>query len=217
MIQFHNVTLRYPTGHEALRNVSFDIPQGAFYFITGHSGAGKSSILRLIYRAVVPTKGDVLVSDYNVKQLSYKQLPFLRRKIGIVFQDYKLLYDRSVYDNVALALEVCNYPSGKIRSRVKQVLEYVGLSEQMEQNPMTLSGGEQQRAAIARAIINQPDLIIADEPTGNLDRAMGRHIFALFDALHRQGSTILIVTHDLELMAETDHPHFTITDGCLGG
>ncbi|MBF0158762.1 MAG: cell division ATP-binding protein FtsE [Magnetococcales bacterium] len=215
MIQFQDVTLRYPTGHEALHSISFTIPQGAFYFITGHSGAGKSSILRLIYRAVLPTKGDVTVAGYNVKQLSYKQLPFLRRKIGIVFQDYKLLYDRSVYDNVALALEVSGHPSGKIRARVKQILEYVGLSEQMGQNPMTLSGGEQQRAAIARAIVNQPDLIIADEPTGNLDKAMGRHIFALFDALHRQGSTILIVTHDIDLMTEMGHPHLSIVQGTL--
>jgi cell division transport system ATP-binding protein len=215
MIQFEHVTLRYPTGHEALRDVSFDIPQGSFHFIIGHSGAGKTSILRLIYRAELATEGNVLFFGQDLNTLPHKYLPFLRREIGIVFQDYKLLYDRSVYDNIALALEVAGCESSKIAATVHRTLEYVGLADRMHQNPVSLSGGEQQRVSIARAIVNQPSLIIADEPTGNLDRAMGRHIFALLNALHKKGTTILIVTHDVDLVAELGHPYIVMTKGQL--
>ncbi|MBF0190984.1 MAG: cell division ATP-binding protein FtsE [Magnetococcales bacterium] len=215
MIQFHDVTLRYPTGYEALKKVSFSLPRGSFHFLTGHSGAGKSTVLRLIYRAALPTEGSVLVDGRSVAQLSRKQLPALRRGIGVIFQDFKLLYDRSVYDNVALAMEVAGHDPVRVPGQVRRALQNVGLLERMHQNPISLSGGEQQRLAIARATVNRPPLVIADEPTGNLDKEMGRHIIALFDTLHQQGTTLLVATHDLDLAAETGHPRIDMRDGGL--
>lgn len=213
MIRFHHVSLRYPTGFEALKGVSFALPQGSFHFLTGHSGAGKTSILKLIYRAERPSEGAVLIGGRNVDQLSNKQLPLLRRSIGVTFQDYKLLFDRSVYDNVALAMEVAGQDPERIPGQVMRTLESVGLKENVYQNPISLSGGEQQRVAIARATVNRPSLVIADEPTGNLDREMGRRILSLFQTLHQQGTTILLVTHDLDLVAEMGHPPIELVDG----
>ncbi|GAB0055761.1 Cell division transport system ATP-binding [Candidatus Magnetaquicoccaceae bacterium FCR-1] len=215
MIQFHNVTLRYPTGHEALKRVSFRLPRGSFHFLTGHSGAGKSSVLRLIYRAAFPSEGSVLVDGRDVARLTRGQLPALRRGIGVIFQDFKLLYDRSVFDNVALAMEVAGHEPARIPGQVRRALQNVGLLERMHQNPITLSGGEQQRLAIARATVNRPPLVIADEPTGNLDKEIGRHIMALFEGLHRQGTTVLVATHDLDLAAELAHPRLDMRDGAL--
>ncbi|MEO5365106.1 MAG: cell division ATP-binding protein FtsE [Magnetococcus sp. WYHC-3] len=213
MIRFHNVSLRYATGFEALQNVSFRLPQGSFHFITGHSGAGKTSILRLIYRAQVPTQGSVVVAGRSVERLDSRQLPALRRGIGVIFQDYKLLYDRSAFENVTLALEVAGHDPARIPAAAHRVLQYVGLEHRMHDNPVALSGGEQQRVAIARAIVNRPALIIADEPTGNLDRSMGRAILGLFDALHRQGATVLLVTHDLDLASTLGHPRIEMAEG----
>ncbi|MBF0427449.1 MAG: cell division ATP-binding protein FtsE [Magnetococcales bacterium] len=215
MIEFHQVTLRYPTGFEALQKVSFSLPKGSFHFLTGHSGAGKSSVLKLIYRAESPSEGTVIVDGRNVEQLTRKQLPILRRGIGVIFQDFKLLYDRSVYDNVAIAMEVAGHDPTRITGQVRRTLQNVGLLERMHQNPISLSGGEQQRLAIARATVNRPPLVIADEPTGNLDKEMGRHIIALFGTLHQQGTTVLLATHDLDLAAETGHPCITMKDGRL--
>ncbi|MBF0628800.1 MAG: cell division ATP-binding protein FtsE [Magnetococcales bacterium] len=215
MIRFHQVTLRYPTGYEALKRVSFSLPKGSFHFLTGHSGAGKSTVLRMIYRAALPTEGSVMVDGRNVAQLTRRQLPALRRGIGVIFQDFKLLYDRSVFDNVALAMEVAGHDPARIPGQVRRALQNVGLLERMHQNPISLSGGEQQRLAIARATVNRPPLVIADEPTGNLDKEMGRHIIALFDALHQQGTTLLVATHDLDLAAETGHPCIAMRDGEL--
>ncbi|MBF0165766.1 MAG: cell division ATP-binding protein FtsE [Magnetococcales bacterium] len=215
MIQFHNVTLRYPTGHEALKRVSFRLPRGSFHFLTGHSGAGKSTVLRLIYRAALPSEGSVLVDGRDVARLNRGQLPALRRGIGVIFQDFKLLYDRSVFDNVALAMEVAGHDPARIPGQVRRALQNVGLLERMHQNPITLSGGEQQRLAIARATVNRPPLVIADEPTGNLDKEIGRHIMALFEGLHQQGTTVLVATHDLDLAAELAHPRLEMRDGAL--
>lgn len=215
MIHFHNVTLRYPTGYEALKKVTLSLPKGSFHFLTGHSGAGKSSILKLIYRAETPSEGTVVVDGRNVEQLKRKQLPLLRRGIGVIFQDFKLLYDRSVFDNVALAMEVVGHDPARIPGQVRRTLQNVGLQDRMTQNPISLSGGEQQRLAIARATVNRPPIVIADEPTGNLDKEMGRHIIALFETLHQQGTTVLLATHDLDLVAETIHPSIVMQDGCL--
>ncbi|NGZ07571.1 MAG: cell division ATP-binding protein FtsE [Magnetococcales bacterium] len=215
MIEFHQVTLRYPTGYEALKQVSFFLPKGSFHFLTGHSGAGKSSILRLIYRATLPSEGEVFVEGRNIAQLTRKQLPALRRGIGVIFQDFKLLYDRSVFDNVALAMEVANQDPTRIAGQVRRALQNVGLLERMHHNPIALSGGEQQRLAIARATVNRPPVVIADEPTGNLDKEMGRHILSLFDTLHQQGTTVLVATHDLDLADQTGHPRLEMRDGTL--
>ncbi|MEO5377366.1 MAG: cell division ATP-binding protein FtsE [Magnetococcus sp. DMHC-6] len=213
MIQFRNVSMRYPNGYEALKEVSFSITRGSFYFITGHSGAGKTSILKLIYRAELPSQGTVFIGGRNVELLNKKQIPELRRGIGVIFQDYKLLYDRSVFDNVALAMQVAGQDQTKIAAQVQRTLDYVGLIDFIDQNPITLSGGEQQRVAIARAIVNRPPLVIADEPTGNLDREMGRRIFNLFAALHRQGTTVVIITHDVDLAGEFDYPAIEMVGG----
>ncbi|MBF0127709.1 MAG: cell division ATP-binding protein FtsE [Magnetococcales bacterium] len=217
MIHFHSVTLRYPTGYEALKKVSLSLSKGSFHFLTGHSGAGKTSILKLIYRAESPSAGAVVVDGRNVEQLTRKQLPLLRRGIGVIFQDFKLLYDRSVFDNVALAMEVAGHAPSRIPGQVRRTLQNVGLQERMHQNPISLSGGEQQRVAIARATVNWPPLVIADEPTGNLDKEMGRRIIGLFETLHQQGTTVLLATHDLDLAAETGHPCIEMQDGCITG
>jgi cell division transport system ATP-binding protein len=213
MIRFHNVSMRYPTGYEALKGVSFALPKGSFYFLIGHSGAGKTSILKLIYRAEKSSGGAVVIGGRNVDQLTNRQLPLLRRSIGVIFQDYKLLYDRTVYDNVALAMEVAGQDPDRIPGQVMRTLESVGLKDYTHQNPIALSGGEQQRVAIARATVNRPSLVIADEPTGNLDKEMGRRILSLFETLHKQGTTILLVTHDIDLAHETGHPHIEMADG----
>nr|CRH07482.1 Cell division ABC transpoter (ATP-binding protein) [Candidatus Magnetococcus massalia] len=213
MVRFHNVTLRYTTGYEALHNVSFHVKPGSFLFLTGHSGAGKTSILKLIYQAEVPTSGTILINGRNVERMHHKQLPSLRRGIGVIFQDYKLLYDRTVFENVALAMEVAGQPGDKIEGQVKRTLEYVGLKERMYHNPIALSGGEQQRVAIARAIVNRPPLVIADEPTGNLDKSMAQRILGLFQSLHQLGTTIIVVTHDLEIAENMGHPIIVMEDG----
>ncbi|MEG3638122.1 cell division ATP-binding protein FtsE [Magnetococcus sp. PR-3] len=213
MVRFHNVSLRYATGFEALHNISFQVKPGQFVFLTGHSGAGKTSILKLIYQAEMPSEGTILLNGRNVERLASKQLPALRRGIGVIFQDYKLLYDRTVYENVALAMEVAGQPVDKIEPQVERTLEYVGLKERMFHNPIALSGGEQQRVAIARAIVNRPPVVIADEPTGNLDKAMGQRILGLFQSLHQQGTTIIVVTHDVEMAQDMGHPIIVMEDG----
>lgn len=207
--------MRYPTGYEALCGVSLSLPKGSFHFLTGHSGAGKSSILKLIYRAELPSEGSVIVDGRNVSQLNFRQIPLLRRGIGVIFQDYKLLYDRSVFDNIALAMEVANHDPNKIPGQVIRTLERVGLAEYLRVNPISLSGGEQQRVAIARAIVNNPAVVIADEPTGNLDKITGRRILSLFQTLHQQGTTVLLVTHDLELASELGYPSIEMAAGRL--
>lgn len=215
MIRFHNVSMRYPSGYEALRGVSFHLRRGSYHFLTGHSGAGKSSVLKLVYRAELPSEGGVVVDGRNVERLTPKQVPLLRRALGVIFQDYKLLYDRTVFDNVALSLEVAGHDPAKIPGQTIRTLEKVGLKERLYDNPIALSGGEQQRVAIARAIVNAPPLVIADEPTGNLDRETGRRILALFEELHHQGTTILVVTHDVELVEELGHPRIHMGEGRL--
>jgi cell division transport system ATP-binding protein len=196
MIELSHVSKRYPGGHDALKAVSFTIVEGELVFLTGHSGAGKSTLLRLLIAQERPTRGQLLVNRRNLEHLSRRQIPRYRRELGVVFQDNKLLADRTVYDNVALPLVVAGMADTEIARRVRAALELVGLLDKERQLPVGLSGGEQQRVGIARAIVNRPAVLLADEPTGNLDADLSDTIFDLFRALNHHGTTVLIATHD---------------------
>lgn len=197
MIKLSQVSKRYPNGHEALKEVSFDIPKGEMVFLTGHSGAGKSTVFKLISRIEKPTSGQIFVDQQNVARLAESKVPSLRREIGIIFQDHKLLFDRSVFDNVALPLVVIGMPRDEIQKRVRAALGKVGLAGKENSKPIMLSGGEQQRVGIARAVINRPNILLADEPTGNLDEALSDEIIDIFTDFNQVGVTVLIATHDL--------------------
>ncbi len=200
MISFSSVSKRYPGGHEALKAVSFTIEQGEFAFIAGHSGAGKSTLLKLIPAIERASSGAVLVGGQNVGTLKRNALPYLRRNLGLVFQDQKLLYDRSVYDNVMLPLAFSELAPREAARRARAALEKVGLAARERANPIQLSGGEQQRLAIARAVVNRPALLIADEPTANLDAAAAAAILDIFAAFNQVGVTVLVATHDEALI-----------------
>ena len=197
MIKLSHVTKRYPNGHEALKDVSFDIESGEMVFLAGHSGAGKSTLFKLITRIEQPTAGQILVDNQNLSRLKRSKVPALRREIGVIFQDHKLLMDRSVFDNVALPLIVIGMPHDEVQKRVRAALGKVGLAGKEKQLPITLSGGEQQRVGIARAVINRPNILLADEPTGNLDEALSDEIIDIFADFNRVGVTVMIATHDL--------------------
>lgn len=196
MISFSNVTKRYPGGHEAVKNINFDLASEEMAFLTGHSGAGKSTLLKLITLIERPTRGQAIVNNKNLARLTRRQIPYFRRDVGIVFQDYKLLYDRTAFDNVALPLVVAGVPHREIARRVRAALDKVGLLHKERAYPITLSGGEQQRIGIARAVVNKPPVLLADEPTGNLDEALSDEIMDLFHAFNQVGVTVLIATHD---------------------
>lgn len=196
MISFSSVSKRYPGGQEALKEVSFGIEQGEFAFVAGHSGAGKSTLLKLIPAIERPTSGTVLVNGQNVGALGRSALPYLRRNLGLVFQDQKLLYDRTVNDNVMLPLAFSDHPPKEAARRARAALDKVGLLARERANPIQLSGGEQQRLAIARAVVNRPAILIADEPTANLDTESAAGILTIFAAFHQVGVTLLIATHD---------------------
>ncbi|HSW52023.1 MAG TPA: cell division ATP-binding protein FtsE [Sulfuricaulis sp.] len=200
MIEFSHVFKRYPGGFDALRDINLHIEAGEMAFITGHSGAGKSTLLRLITAIERPTRGEAAVNGRNLTQLPRRRIPWFRREIGVVFQDYKLLFDRTVYDNVALPLIVTGIDDKEIPRRVRAALEMVGLLDKERMLPVTLSGGEQQRVGIARAVVNKPPLLLADEPTGNLDSKLADEILDLFLDFHHHGVTVLIATHDLHLI-----------------
>jgi len=200
MIRFDAVSKRYENGYEALSQVSFYIARGEMAFITGHSGAGKSTLLKLVMLMERPTQGQVLVAAQNINRIALGQIPYYRRNIGVVFQDCQLLFDRSVFDNVALPLQVMGYRPPEIARRVRAALDRVGLLSREKALPITLSGGEQQRVAIARAVVNKPALLLADEPTGNLDADMSAEIMSLFVDLNRVGVTVLVASHDLDLV-----------------
>ncbi len=200
MISFSSVSKRYPGGLEALRGVSFAIAAGELCFVTGHSGAGKSTLLRMIPAIERPTSGSVIVNGQNVGALGRRAVPHLRRNLGLVFQDQKLLYDRSVYDNVMLPLEFSDFPPREAARRVRAALDKVGLLARERARPIQLSGGEQQRLAIARAVVNRPAILIADEPTANLDAESAAGILDIFNAFHQVGVTVLIATHDRALI-----------------
>ena len=195
MIQFEQVCKRYPGGHQALNNLSFHMPHGDMRFLTGHSGAGKSTLLKLIMVMERANSGQVLIDGRNVSKLPARHIPELRRKVGVVFQNHQLLFDRSVFDNVALPLVIAGYGHRDIGRRVRAALDKVGLLDKERQNPITLSGGEQQRVGIARAVVNKPKLLLADEPTGNLDTNHGEEVMRMLQQLNAEGSTIVMVTH----------------------
>ena len=196
MIKFDQVNKRYPGGYQALKDVSFNITEGEMVFLTGHSGAGKSTVLKLIATIERPNSGSVLVNNQHVGALKARALPYLRRNLGIIFQDHKLLFDRSVFDNVMLPLQICGFDYRESHKRVRAALDKVGLLKREKSNPIALSGGEQQRLCIARAIVNRPTILLADEPTGNLDTQYAHEIMAIFKSFHQVGATVLISTHD---------------------
>jgi cell division transport system ATP-binding protein len=196
MIKFDQVTKRYPGGHEALKAVSFEIGKGEMMFITGHSGAGKSTLLKLAAAIERPTSGTILVNGQNVGKMSRAGLPYVRRNFGLIFQDHKLLYDRNAFDNVALPLAIGGITGREAGKRVRAALDKVGLLPRERAMPITLSGGEQQRLAIARAIVSRPAILLADEPTGNLDANYASDIMALFRSFNEVGVTVLLATHD---------------------
>ena len=196
MIKFDQVTKRYPGGHEALKAVSFEIGKGEMVFITGHSGAGKSTLLKLAAAIERPTSGTILVNGQNLGKMRRAGLPYVRRNFGMIFQDHKLLYDRNTFDNVALPLAIGGVTGKEAAKRVRAALDKVGLLPRERAMPITLSGGEQQRLAIARAIVSRPAILLADEPTGNLDANYARDIMALFRSFNEVGVTVLIATHD---------------------
>ncbi len=200
MITVSHVSKRYPGGYEALKNVSAHVDPGEMVFVTGHSGAGKSTLLKLIGGIERPTSGSVVINGKNITTMGGSSLPFLRRNFGFIFQDHKLLFDRSVYDNAALPLVISGFPRREIARRVRAALDKVGLLDREKARPVTLSGGEQQRLCIARAIVNRPAVLLADEPTGNLDEAYGKEIIAMFKAFNQVGVTVVIATHDLDLI-----------------
>ncbi|MDO8264711.1 MAG: cell division ATP-binding protein FtsE [Gallionella sp.] len=203
MIKFNQVHKRYPGGNHALKNVSFEIAKGEMVFLTGHSGAGKSTLLKLIAAIERPNLGSVLVNNQNVGVLKGRALPYLRRNLGIIFQDHKLLFDRNVFDNVMLPLQICGFDYRESHKRVRAALDKVGLLKREKSNPIALSGGEQQRLCIARAIVNRPTILLADEPTGNLDAAYAQEIMAIFKSFHQVGVTLLISTHDSSVLQDT--------------
>jgi len=215
VIRAEHLVKKYPGGHEALVGVSFHIERGEMSFVTGHSGAGKSTLLRLIAGIEPPTRGRLSVDGHNLARLTRRQRTLLRRRMGLVFQDPQLLYDRNVFDNVALPLQIANRRPREIQGRVRAVLEKVGLGGKEQLNPRVLSGGEQQRVGIARAVVSKPDLILADEPTGNLDPDLAREIMDLFRAFNDVGVTVLIATHDIYLIEALPYRRLILDHGRL--
>lgn len=215
MISFSNVSKRYESGHEALLAVSFDIDPGEMVFLTGHSGAGKSTLMKLIMLMERSTAGQVVVSGRNLNRLSTRQVPYHRRQVGVVFQNHQLLFDRNVFENVALPLQIAGYQSREVGRRVRAALDKVGLLNKEKHNPISLSGGEQQRVGIARAVVNKPPVLLADEPTGNLDPELSRDIMNLFMQFNAVGVTTLIASHDLALVQQLGHRVLSLDHGQL--
>ena len=215
MIQFLHVTKEYEGGFRALDAVSFTVAQGEFVFLVGASGAGKTTLLRHIYMDEVPTTGQVLVCEFDSRSLRRRQLPYLRRKLGIVFQDFRLLRDRNVFDNVAFALRVTGMRERELKRKVFKVLAQTGISHKCWNYPEQLSGGEQQRVSIARAIVNEPWVLLADEPTGNLDQAVSQEIFGLLQKISSWGTTVIMATHDVSLIAPYHYRTIELSRGAL--
>lgn len=215
MLEFVNVTKRYPESGDVLRNVSFHLHRGEIAFLTGHSGAGKTTLLKLIAVMERCTRGDIFLDGQTLSQASEHKLPFLRRKMGFIYQDYKLLQDRTVFDNVALPLVISGYGHHEITRRVRAALDKVSLLGKEKKYPLGLSGGEQQRVGIARAVVNKPPIIIADEPTGNLDPELSAEIMRLFDKFQQVGVTVLIASHDISLITQLNHRVLKLDHGEL--
>jgi cell division transport system ATP-binding protein len=215
VVEFQNVGLRYGVGTEVLHDITFRLAPGSFHFLTGPSGAGKSSLLKLMYLAFRPTRGLVSLFGRDVATTPKRELPELRRRIGVVFQDFRLLEHLSAKDNVALPLRVAGADEATVKSHVEELLAWVGLAERMNVRPATLSGGEKQRVAIARAVIGRPDMLLADEPTGNLDDRAGLRLLRLFEELNRQGTTVVIATHSDGLVQRFSYPSLNLENGEL--
>ncbi|PWV86982.1 cell division transport system ATP-binding protein [Phyllobacterium myrsinacearum] len=215
LIRFENVGLRYGMGPEVLRDVSLHISPRSFQFLTGPSGAGKTSLLRLLFMTLKPTRGLITVFGKDIATISSKEMPLLRRRIGVVFQDFRLLDHMTTYQNVALPLRVRGKEEATYRAEVEELLHWVGLGERMHVLPPVLSGGEKQRAAIARALIDQPEILLADEPTGNVDPPLARRLLRLFGELNRSGTAVVIATHDLTLMDQVNARRMILDQGRL--
>ena len=213
MIEFHNVTKRYEGGYEALSNVTLNLGDGQMAFLTGHSGAGKSTLLKIIALIEKPTRGQAILDRINLNTVSRHRIPYIRRNIGIIFQDHQLLFDRNVFDNVAVPLRIQGYRPVEIAKRTRAALDKVGLLHKEKSMPITLSGGEQQRVGIARAVVHKPRLLLADEPTGNLDPLLSREIMQIFADFNQVGVTVLVASHDLGLIEELDKPRITLNRG----
>jgi cell division transport system ATP-binding protein len=215
LIKFNQVYKRYPGGHEALKNLSFEIAEGEMVYLTGHSGAGKSTLLKLIAAIERPTSGSAIIRGQNIKSLKSSALPFLRRNLGLIFQDHKLLFDRSAFENVLLPLQICGFDHRESAKRVRAALDKVGLLTREKTNPIALSGGEQQRLCIARAIVNRPAILLADEPTGNLDTEYSGEIMHIFKSFHQVGVTLLISTHDETILRQFPARSLALKSGSL--
>ncbi len=215
MLRFENVGMRYGIGPEILRDISFALEPGSIHFLTGPSGAGKTSLLKLMYLSLRPTRGLVHLFDRDISLTPRSELPELRRQIGVVFQEFRLIDHLSAVENVALPLRVANVKQNTIDDHVRELLAWVGLGDHLDAKPPTLSGGQQQRVAIARAIINRPRLLLADEPTGNVDDDIALRLMHLFEELNKTGTTIVIATHNEALMQKFSHPVLRLNDGEL--
>lgn len=212
-VRFENVGLRYDLGPEVLQDVTFSLPPGSFHFLLGASGAGKSSLLKLMYMALKPSRGLISLFGNDIATTPRDTMPSLRRKVGVVFQEFRLLRHLSTFDNVALPLRVAGTRETEIKKHVTELLTWVGLKDHMHARPPTLSGGQQQRVAIARAVIGRPRLLLADEPTGNLDDAMAFRLMHLFDELNRLGTTVVVATHNRQLVKQMGHPILELDAG----
>lgn len=213
IVQFENVGLRYGTGSETLTDVSFSLVKGGFYFLTGPSGAGKTSMLRLLYLAQRPSRGVIRLFGEDMVTMARDRLPAFRRRIGVVFQDFRLIPHLSTFDNIALPLRMAGVEDRAIEKPVSEMLAWIGLSDRATARPATLSGGEQQRVAIARAVIGRPDVLVADEPTGNVDPDMAARLLYLFDGLNKIGTTIVVATHDLHLLSRIGNANLMRIEG----
>ena len=213
MIRLSDVSMVYDNGTRAVHKATLRIDEGEFVFLTGSSGSGKSTLIKLLTGEIRPTSGRIVVNNYNIGNIKKREIPYLRRTLGVVFQDFRLILDKSVYENVAFAMRAIGVRNRAIRKRVRYVLELVGLNDKMDVRPQELSGGEQQRVAIARALVNNPRLIIADEPTGNLDPARSLELMTLFEKINELGTTILIVTHEKELVDKFEKRVIVINNG----
>lgn len=215
MILFDNVSKRYPSGKEALSDVSFGIQTGEMAFLTGHSGAGKSTLMKLVILLERATKGQVVIQDKNLNRIAAKHIPVIRRNIGVIFQNHQLLFDRNVFENVALPLYIAGFQHREVGRRVRAALSKVGLTRKEKAYPISLSGGEQQRVGIARAVVNRPPLLLADEPTGNLDPALSEEVMNLFLQFNQVGVTVLIASHNQELISRLNKREIRLHEGRL--
>jgi cell division transport system ATP-binding protein len=215
MIKFSHIGLRYGIGPEVLTDIDFTLEPGSFHFLTGPSGSGKTSLMSLLYLGLRPTRGEISMFGHDVKDLDRDQMALLRQKIGVVFQDFRLLNNLTAFENVALPLRLSNKSEKQIKSDVSELLQWVELGDYMHRLPMTLSGGQQQRIAIARAVISKPRMLLADEPTGNLDDVIGYKLMGLFEQLNRMGTTLVIATHNQQMMNSFQHKKLVLNAGEL--